>query len=1111
MSFTPIGLSLRGLRYYWRHHLGTLLGVALCTAVLSGALMVGGVVHDNLTRQAHERLGSISHSMFTADRFFTQSLAEKNEAEPVILVRATVANADRSRRVNQVQIHGIRPEFASFFGEDILSPDEGEIFINQRLAAELNAGIGDRVLLRIAKPSSISREAPFAEDDDLTVTVSGSITKIVPNEAYGNFSLSAQPVPASQVFMPLGFLQEKLEREGRANLMVRQNPATKAVEPISPSLADLEIETWKAKSAKEQAPLQLASEVIEDADLLVEESRELEALARYRQAIRLAGPNPGVSKKIASLSEKYNVSNLKTAPPTGEVLITDRIFFDPSFEENATAASARSVLTYFVNRIETGTGFSPYAMVSALEPSQFGLPELAPGEAAINEWLAGNLSAGIGDQVAIRYFILGEDRAMFERTNTFTIGAICPLDGVVVNPALMPRFPGIDGEENCRDWDPSMPINLDDIRDDDEEYWDNYQGAPKVIISLQDGQAMWSNAYGKTTSLWLPPEADLPAITAASTPEGFQWRNVAADAEASMNSGVGKDLGGYFAGMSWFLILSAIILCILLMGFCLEHRANQWDLMRQLGFGPKAIQKILRREFFGVSIIGILLGSIGSIAYMKFVLSGLSGAWRGALGATPLRFDSSYRSELWIGGLIMLVLMWGVILFSSRIEPPDNVVASQQKPASKKAMILFMGSLFVCLILLFLRPGDSMQMALTYFGAGSLGLIGGLAGFWILIKKHRDVHGRGIGFAFKNLAVRPWRSLAVAAMLASGIFLVFSVGVFQQAVNPEGTGGFRYLAESTQPLFHSLNTSDGRNKLNLDEELFEGISTVAMRSTDGEEASCLNLNRASEPRVLGVVPEEFQGRFELASGTWAKLLDQPLADGAIPAVGDLNSLKYALKAGVGDQVLVGGNALQIVGSVNQTLLQGNLIISDRHFKQAFPDIAGKRLFLLDAPADNPSFSETLTKELRDYGLTVQTTNQRLADLYAVQNTYIQIFQILGGMGMMLGCLGMAILCLRSLLERKEELAVMRAIGFTRRHILNLVSIEQLILLLGGLGIGWIAGVASTLRYAVLTGAGFMPSKLLLLFVGCLLIGIFGIILVASTQLSPSISGDLTQE
>src|SRR6478609_6636963 len=68
-------LTLRSLRFHWRAHLGVVLGAAVGSAALIGALVVGDSVRGSLHQLAVQRLGNIHYAMAPSDRFFRERLA----------------------------------------------------------------------------------------------------------------------------------------------------------------------------------------------------------------------------------------------------------------------------------------------------------------------------------------------------------------------------------------------------------------------------------------------------------------------------------------------------------------------------------------------------------------------------------------------------------------------------------------------------------------------------------------------------------------------------------------------------------------------------------------------------------------------------------------------------------------------------------------------------------------------------------------------------------------------------------------------------------------------------------------------------------------------------
>src|SRR5688572_23611717 len=75
-AFSRFKLLLRNLRFFRAANLAVVAGMAVATAVLTGALMVGDSVRGSLRNLAERRLGFVDHALISP-RFLEQSLAKR--------------------------------------------------------------------------------------------------------------------------------------------------------------------------------------------------------------------------------------------------------------------------------------------------------------------------------------------------------------------------------------------------------------------------------------------------------------------------------------------------------------------------------------------------------------------------------------------------------------------------------------------------------------------------------------------------------------------------------------------------------------------------------------------------------------------------------------------------------------------------------------------------------------------------------------------------------------------------------------------------------------------------------------------------------------------------
>ncbi|HET7294004.1 MAG TPA: ABC transporter permease, partial [Vicinamibacteria bacterium] len=302
-------------------------------------------------------------------------------------------------------------------------------------------------------------------------------------------------------------------------------------------------------------------------------------------------------------------------------------------------------------------------------------------------------------------------------------------------------------------------------------------------------------------------------------------------------------------------------------------------------------------------------------------------------------------------------------------------------------------------------------------------------------------------------------------------FVIVAVGAFRRedadtARRQGEAGGYALYAWSLLPVHHDPGSAEGRATLGLAPEELEGVAISRFRASRGDDASCLNLHRPRRPTILAPEPAFLaEGRFAFQASLaetpaehrnpWL-LLERDPQDGAIPAIADASSLAYALHRKLGDvmELPEAGVRLRFVGALEPGLLQGEVLVGERAFLRAFPHESGYRFFLVGAPAGRAdSVALHLEQRLAAFGFDAAATAARLAAFHRVENTYIATFQALGALGLLLGIVGLASVLIRNALEQRRELALLRAVGYEDRHLLQLLLAENGLVVLLGLAAG----------------------------------------------------------
>jgi putative ABC transport system permease protein len=1101
-------LVLRNLIYFRRTNIAMIAGVAIAVAVLSGALLVGQSVRNSLRQLLYARIGSTEY-LVTSGHFFREQLAASLDRGfrtcPMIYLRGVLIHEGTQVRAHNVNVYGVDERFWKFNGFSSAPPENDQTaFVGAPLARQLNLQRGDGLLLRVETPQAIPKEWLYGRRDTAGRTLRLNCGEILPESRLGEFALRPNQGNIFSIFVPLKKLQKDLSQPSRVNAIL---------------LAGL------AAGGSVSGPNAGDSPSISGSELIRGELKNHCTLSDLGLSLRRLPSGTGFSLE------------------SDRIILDDSVAGQALDTASSIGANHAPIYTYLANSIRANGREIPYSVLTAADPDSSLLTFTAKNPAPsrqwgpsepiwLTDWASRDLAVSIGDPVEVDYYLWLESGQLVTRTARFQLAGIVS-DSANVNASFAPVIPGVTEAQSISAWDPPFPLDLSRIRQQDEDFWNRRKATPKAFIPLGLGQRLWSNRFGKLTAVRISLPAGDSAETASANfsaallhrlePQEMGFSIIPTKEQGLAASRGSTDFGEYFVYFSSFLIAAAILLSAMFFKLSIEQRVREIGILRATGFPVRILRRIFLSEGIALSITGSLLGLLGSAAYTWLMLFGLRNWWVGAIGTRRLSFHISWP-DLLIGTFAgaffsLLAICW--TLRELRGNSPRMLLAGilESSRARVRRTRTLAGVALVSLgaaaLLLISSAVGKMPQMEGFFGSGFLLLISILCwtALYLRSKNPAPIHGSGwpafLKLGIRNAMHRPGRSLICACLIASAIFIIISMEAFRHdsqriSLEPQsGTGGYPLVAESALPIIHDPNSEEGREAIGLDgvpSTHLTGVQFTSFRERPGDDASCLNLYAPQELKILGAPPKfiasgRFSFRDSLATNEQEQknpwlLLESSSDPSIIPAIADANTIQYSLHLSVGSEITAKTSSgksvrLRLVASLKNSIFQGELLIAESMFLRIFPEHQGYKFFLLDVPQNRAGgLIKPLQEALSDWGVTIESTQERLAAYNRVENTYLSTFQSLGALGLVLGTAGLATILLRNVLERQRELAILRAVGYPKRILSGIIVAENLALLVWGLASGSLCAFLAIIPALQSRGAAFpfATSGLILLSV-----------------------------
>lgn len=338
-----------------------------------------------------------------------------------------------------------------------------------------------------------------------------------------------------------------------------------------------------------------------------------------------------------------------------------------------------------------------------------------------------------------------------------------------------------------------------------------------------------------------------------------------------------------------------------------------------------------------------------------------------------------------------------------------------------------------------------------------------------------------IDLAMKNIFRQKTRTALTILGILIGIAAIIALGSISEGINSMIESEMKFLGGtitvSSKGSSGFFTLSSASNLTDDDVRALEEVPGVKEVIPYTIRIGKLVPGKGPEYMVIGINPEEtdyFRGRgTELDSG---RSLDPD------DTYSILIGYKYAEDNNInlGDTVEFGNHDFEVVGIMEKMNAQNDMmIIMPLKTMMTVYDLDsyGGLFVIPDDITQVESVAEDIRKEYEEV-YEVETSKDIAKQMSDIVN-HLRIFTIgIGSVSAIVGGLGVMNTMVMSVLERRREIGIMKAIGATRRLILTQILVESIVIsLIGGLlglGFGFLINTglkmtaAGTMRYATIT-------------------------------------------
>ncbi len=500
-------------------------------------------------------------------------------------------------------------------------------------------------------------------------------------------------------------------------------------------------------------------------------------------------------------------------------------------------------------------------------------------------------------------------------------------------------------------------------------------------------------------------------------------------------------------------------------------RVSKLNIVRAIRDIPEPVSVKTGRRYLALGIAGVVFGVLASLLGAT-----QSAAWGAVTGPSLLALGAALLLSRFTNFRLPLSLASAFVVFYV-LSPIDigGVIFGESEGGME--MFLVSGLLLVSGCVIFVMVNSDL-------------LLNGLMASFGRKRSLLPVFKIAISYPM-NKKFRTGLSIFMFALIMFTVIVIAMIASFQresvEKTTQQLSGGYEILGFSMLEIPVS-NMTDGLEQVN------QSLGAGAVRSFDIAGHGYVTVSVPGEDEfdypIIGFNDRMIsEGRYSLMRRApqyatdleaWNALIgDRSLVilDGAVVPSQFGPTTFSGVSLDIGDvlsiRTPVGTEAnVTIIGIMDQYFNSG--IYCSHEFLHSFNPLATDTLLYVESGhlsgVTDAEISKRMEQLFVEYGLTTLVVRDTVEEVMTMVASVMQLMEIFLGMGLIVGIAGLGIITIRNVAERKQEIGVMRAIGYQRDMILKSFLLETSFTSLLGIIVGTLMGLG--ISYTIFEWGGF---------------------------------------